>query len=229
MKKIAQTFVITTIFLMSPISFAQFGGLGGLKDAIGGGDSNEGGNALELQLELIAGLGIASYSFTKATEKFADALQLDALAREAKELGKKDPSKDESVIGIHLDFNNEALEQVNAKIAEGAELSAEGKKDFAEGLLPYAAGMAAMVKMAKIAPEFLKAAADEIKSIKNPMQIIKVKKQFDLGMKTGKKVPPTFKMLGDTTKTVFTFAKKNGISTGAQEKQMKGAGVTTDF
>ena len=48
-------------------------------------------------------------------------------------------------------------------------------------------------------------------------------------MKTGKKVPPTFKMLGDTTKTVFTFAKKNGISTGAQEKQMKGAGVTTDF
>ena len=217
MKKIAQTFVITTIFLMSPISFAQFGGLGGLKDAIGGGDSNEGGNALELQLELIAGLGIASYSFTKATEKFADALQLDALARKAKELGKKDPSKDESVIGIHLDFNNEALEQVNAKIAEGAELSAEGKKDFAEGLLPYAAGMAAMVKMAKIAPEFLKAAADEIKSIKNPMQIRKLKGTLDTGLFVGKNVPKLIVTLGKSSKDLLTFAKANEMDTSGAD------------
>ena len=83
------------------------------------------------------------------------------------------------------------------------ELYAEGKKDLAEGLLPYAIGMASMIKMAKVAPEFLQASVDEIKSIKNPMQIMKVKKQFDLGVKTGKKVPDLFKKLELLQKTFW--------------------------
>ena len=53
MKKIIQTFVIMTIFFMSSLGHAQLGGLGGLKDAMGGGNSSGGGNALALQAELI--------------------------------------------------------------------------------------------------------------------------------------------------------------------------------
>jgi len=75
--------------------------------------------------------------------------------------------------------------------------------------------------MAKIAPDFLKASADEIKSIRNPMQIMKIKKQFDLGMKTGKRVPEVFKLLGETSKTVFAFAKENDINLDKVKKEAK--------
>ena len=82
-----------------------------------------------------------------------------------------------------------------------------------------------MGKMAKTAPEFLKAAADEIKSIKNPMQIIKIKKQFELGMKTGIAVPGLFKVLGDSSKSVFSFAKANDISDKNASKNMKNVDI----
>ena len=221
MKKIIQAFVIMTIFFMSSLGHAQLGGLGGLKDAMGGGNSSGGGNALELQGELILGLGIAMQSFMKANEKFLSALDLDAKAREAAEKGNITPTKENEALGEVIDFAIDAAADLKAARDKGVKLSAEGKKDYADGLLPYALGMAAMVKMAKIAPDFLKASADEIKSIKNPMQIMKIKKQFDLGMKTGKRVPEVFKLLGETSKTVFAFAKEIDINLDKVKKETK--------
>ena len=85
--------------------------------------------------------------------------------------------------------------------------------------------MASMIKMAKVAPEFLQASVDEIKSIKNPMQIMKVKKQFDLGVKTGKKVPDLFKKLGASSKKLFGFAKANKIDMKKVQSDAKKAGA----
>ena len=53
------------------------------------------------------------------------------------------------------------------------------------------------------------------------MQIIKIKKQFELGMKTGKAVPGLFKILGDSSKKVFTFAKANNVSDPKAANNMK--------
>ena len=74
MKNIYKTILFTLGILLSSLSFVQFGGLGGLKDAIGGGDSSGGGNVLALQAELILGMSVAMNSFLKADAKFMSAI-----------------------------------------------------------------------------------------------------------------------------------------------------------
>ena len=81
MKNIYKTILFTSSILLSSLSFAQFGGLGGLKDAMGGGDSSGGGNALALQAELILGMSVAMNSFLKADAKFMSAIGQDAEAK----------------------------------------------------------------------------------------------------------------------------------------------------
>ena len=209
-------FYITTIFLSS-LSFAQFGGL---KDALGGGGSSSGGDSLALQSELILGMSAATNSFAKAYSLIQKAIdngdsskKLDNLVGEESENDKK--------LGVRMEAIESSAADFDKWQAEGGTLDEEGKKIFAKSLLPYSIGMVAMGKLAKTAPEFLKAATDEIKSIKNPMQIIKIKKQFELGMKTGKAVPGLFKILGDSSKKVFTFAKANNVSDPKAANNMK--------
>ena len=224
MKNIYKTILFTLGILLSSLSFAQFGGLGGLKDAIGGGDSSGGGNALALQAELILGMSVAMNSFLKADAKFMSAIGQDAEAKKLLNL-VEEPSENDKKLEAMIKASGEADIKMQYFIDSGKELSAEGKKDLAEGLLPYAIGMASMIKMAKVAPEFLQASVDEIKSIKNPMQIMKVKKQFDLGVKTGKKVPDLFKKLGASSKKLFGFAKANKIDMKKVQSDAKKAGA----
>ena len=137
----------------------------------------------------------------------------------------EEPSENDKKLGAKIKASGEADKKMQSFIDSGKELNDEGKKDLADGLLPYAVGMASMIKMAKVAPEFLKASADEIKNIKNPMQIVKIKKQFDLGMKTGKQVPDLFKKMGASSKKLFGFAKANKIDMKKVQKDAKKAGA----
>jgi hypothetical protein len=223
MMKQTKILTLMVVFLMSSLSFAQFGGL---KDALGGGSSSSGGgNSLALQAELILGMSVAMNSFLKADAKFMDAIGLEGEAKKLRAL-VEEPSENDKKLGTKIEASREADKKMQKYIDSGKELSAQGKKDLADGLLPYAVGMASMIKMAKVAPEFLKASTDEIKSIKNPMQIMKIKKQFDLGIKTGKEVPGLFKKLGNSSKKLFGFAKANKIDMKKVQKDAKKAGVS---
>ena len=163
-------------------------------------------------------------SFLKADAKFMSAIGLDGEAKKLLNL-VEEPSENDKKLGAKIKASGEADKKMQSFIDSGKELNDEGKKDLADGLLPYAVGMASMIKMAKVAPEFLKASADEIKSIKNPMQIVKIKKQFDLGMKTGKQVPDLFKKMGASSKKLFGFAKANKIDMKKVQKDAKKAGA----
>ena len=93
------------------------------------------------------------------------------------------------------------------------ELNAESKALYAQGLLPYAKGMAETAKAAKEAEQFLTSATAEIKSIRNPMKIMKLKKTFTGGMAIGRVLPAFFKTLGASSKGVFSFAKTQKLDT----------------
>ena len=198
MKTLYKSLFLASAILMSSLGHAQFGGLGGLKDAMGGGSSSSGGDSLALQSELILGMSLATNSFAKAYSLIEEAIDN---GDESKKLGNLvgEESETDKKLGVKMEAIESSAANFEKWKAEGGTLDKEGKKTFAKALLPYSLGMVAMGKMAKTAPEFLKAAADEIKSIKNPMQIIKIKKQFELGMKTGKAVPGLFKVLGDSS------------------------------
>ena len=61
MKTLYKSLFLASVILMSSLSHAQFGGIGG---ALGGGGGNSsGGDALKLQGELILGMSIAMNSF----------------------------------------------------------------------------------------------------------------------------------------------------------------------
>ena len=222
MKTLFKSLFLASAILMSSLSHAQLGSLGGVLGG-GGGDSS-GGDALKLQGELILGMSIAMNSFLKADAKFMSAIGLDGEAKKLLNL-VEEPSENDKKLGAKIKASGEADKKMQSFIDSGKELNDEGKKDLADGLLPYAVGMASMIKMAKVAPEFLKASADEIKNIKNPMQIVKIKKQFDLGMKTGKQVPDLFKKMGASSKKLFGFAKANKIDMKKVQKDAKKAGA----
>ena len=222
MKTLFKSLFLASAILMSSLSHAQLGSLGGVLGG-GGGDSS-GGDALKLQGELILGMSIAMNSFLKAYSKFMSAIGLDGEAKKLLNL-VEEPSENDKKLGAKIKASGEADKKMQSFIDSGKELNDEGKKDLADGLLPYAVGMASMIKMAKVAPEFLKASADEIKNIKNPMQIVKIKKQFDLGMKTGKQVPDLFKKMGASSKKLFGFAKANKIDMKKVQKDAKKAGA----
>lgn len=225
MKTLCKSLLLASAILMSSLGHAQLGGLGGLKDAMGGGDSSGGGNALQLQGELILGMSVAMASFLKADAKFMDAIGLKKEANKLRKLGDQEPSENDKNLDVKFKASAEASEKMDEFMSSGKELTAEGKKDLADGMLPYIAGLASMGKMAKIAPDFIKASADEIKSVRNPMQVIKIKKQFDLGIKTGKEVPKLFKKLGSSSKNLFAFAKKNKVNTKELQKRAEEQGV----
>jgi len=224
MKTLYKSLFLASAILMSSLGHAQFGGLGGLKDAMGGGSSSSGGDSLALQSELILGMSLATNSFAKAYSLIEEAIDN---GDESKKLGNLvgEESETDKKLGVKMEAIESSAANFEKWKAEGGTLDEKGKKTFAKALLPYSLGMVAMGKMAKTAPEFLKAAADEIKSIKNPMQIIKIKKQFELGMKTGKAVPGLFKVLGDSSKSVFSFAKANDISDKNASKNMKNVDI----
>ena len=165
-------------------------------------------------------MSAATNSFAKAYSLIEKAIKNGDSSKKLENLVGKESENDKK-LGVKMEAIEASAANFDKWQAEGGTLDEEGKKIFAKALLPYSVGMVAMGKMAKTAPEFLKAATDEIKSIKNPMQIVKIKKQFELGMKTGKAVPGLFKILGESSKKVFTFAKANNVSDPKAAKNMK--------
>ncbi len=122
---------------------------------------------------------------------------------------------------------NAVLESTASARAAGAEaesqagdLSADAKAEYAKGLLPYASGVALTVKVSKEAKSWIEAAQGEMKSIRNPMKLNKLRKSLASGMSIAKAIPNFLKTLGSSSKGVFSFAKKQKLDTSKAEESM---------
>ena len=104
--------------------------------------------------------------------------------------------------------------------ASAGELNAESKALYVQGLVPYAKGVAETSKAAKEAQKFMKSATAEIKSIRNPMKMGKLRKTFTGGMAIGRVLPGFFKTLGESSKGVFSFAKTQKLDTKNAEASL---------
>jgi len=104
--------------------------------------------------------------------------------------------------------------------AKAGDLSADAKKEYAKGLLPYAQGVSLTSKVSKQAKSWMDAAQGELKSIKNPMKLAKLRKSLSGGMKIAKAIPNFLKTLGSSTKGVFSFAKQQKMNTSNAESSL---------
>ena len=93
------------------------------------------------------------------------------------------------------------------------QMDSESKKLYAKALLPYVKSVAKTAKLSEPISDFMDQAQNSIKSIKNPMQLRKLKSTLDTGLFVGKNVPKLIVSLGKSSKDLLTYAKDNGIDT----------------
>ena len=128
--------------------------------------------------------------------------------------------KDDVDIKETLDATASSREKGAEFEQNAGELSAESKALYVQGLVPYAKGVAETSNAAKEAQKFVKSATAEIKAIKNPMKMGKLKKTLSGGMAIGKVLPSFFKTLGASSKGVFSFAKTQKLDTKNAESAL---------
>ena len=186
----------------------------GLTGLTGGSGNQSGMNDLPAaQVNLEKALREALADLNEAESYFAEA-RGDAEAAAAN-MSRAETLRGEDEVDI-----KEAMEATASSRAKGAEfeadageLSAASKALYAKGLLPYAKGISNTSKASKLAQEWLQAAQAEIKSIRNPMKIAKLRKTFKGGMSLARALPQFFKTLGTSTKGVFAFSKAQKLDT----------------
>ena len=185
----------------------------GISSLAGSGDSSDMSDLPAAQTNLEQALRDALADLNEAESYFAqargDAEEAAANMNRAELLRGKDK----------IDIK-EAMEATASSRAKGAEfeasagdLSSDSKALYAKGLLPYAKGISNTAKASKLAQAWLQAAQAEIKSIRNPMKIAKLRRTFGGGMSMARTLPQFFKTLTSSTKGVFAFAKAQKLDT----------------
>ena len=117
--------------------------------------------------------------------------------------------------GLTLSSDTVAAQQ--EIINQGDSMSAESKALYAKALLPYAKSVAKTAKLSGPIKDFTNEAQNSLKSIRNPMEIRKLKKTLDVGLFVGKNAPKLIVNLGKSSKDLITFAKKNDLDTSAAD------------
>ena len=218
------TITILTLILFS--AFGQAQGIGALKNAFGGGDDSSGGDTLAMQAALILGMSKSTKFLLESSVMINEAIGSTDNAKELKNLASQKPSETDKNLQRKFELITETRERLAKFSADGKTLDEAGKKRFEQALGPYARGTVLMLAVVATSIEFVQAATKEITNIKNPMQIMKIKKQFEIGIKSGKQVPAFFKAMDESTKMVWGFAKANDIPTKNFTAQLKEGGAS---
>lgn len=194
--------------------FAQF------KNPLGGGSSDSGsGDITATQEKLINDLADALGDVLSAQAIIAEAQGKKELAASLNNTSTKmkGGSYTNDDIQGAVTTSQDTIDALGGVMSEGENLSAESKALYAKAVLPYAKSVAKTAKLSGPIKDFTKEAQNAIKSIKNPMEIRKLKKSLDTGLFVGKNVPKLIGSLGKSSKDLITFAKKNDISTKGTE------------
>ena len=202
---------------------SKFLGGGGLFSGLTGTGGSEDSSEMDLpaaQTALERTLRNALAELNEAESYFAQARGDSEAAAISKSRADTLRGKDDVDIKEAMDATASSREKSAEFEQSAGELSAESKALYVQGLVPYAKGVAETSKAAKEAQKFMKSATAEIKAIRNPMKMGKLKKTLSGGMAIGRVLPAFFKTLGASTKGVFSFAKTQKLDTKNAEASL---------
>tara|TARA_B110000003_G_C16612242_1_gene519917 strand:- start:1144 stop:1821 length:678 start_codon:yes stop_codon:yes gene_type:complete len=126
-----------------------------------------------------------------------------------------DASNDDIQGGLSLSSDTVAAQQ--SVINEGESINSESKALYAKALKPYVKSVAKTAKLSQPIEDFMNEAQNSLKSIKNPMEIRKLKKTLDTGLFIGRNTPKLIVNLGKSSKDLLSFAKKNDLDTSGAD------------
>jgi hypothetical protein len=220
MNRIILTFTILIGFSFSNISEAQ--GFPKFKNPLSAltGEKEETDDAPvlgvdEAQAQLILAL----------TSALGDVLAAQAMIEEAK--GNKDQaaklnnlsqdmlggdSSNDDIQGA-INVTSDITKAQSETFEQSDEMSDEAKSLYAKALVPYLSSVAKTKELGGAISNFMQASQNELKSIRNPMQIRKLKGTLQTGLFIGKTVPKLIVNLGKSSIGLLSFARKNGLDT----------------
>jgi hypothetical protein len=156
---------------------------------------------------------VAVTDVTSSQQMFAEALGLKqevAEIQESIDVLESGAVMDEDAIERVTASSNELNEQLQAKMAESGELSAEAKAQYSKGFLPLLKGLYETKKVGDEAQTYIGSAKQTI-STASMMNKMSVTNKLSAGMYVAKEMPGFSKNLFNTSKDLFAFAKKQGI------------------
>lgn len=210
----------TMALVLTQLPAAQAGPFDKFKKAIPGMGGNEtpqlsAADALDQQAALMEQVTKSLTNLASAQTLMAEALGLKEeaaiAAQNASDLeaggltGSDDMEK-------RLASSDTVTDAIEAKMAEGEQLSDESKKIFASSLPPYGLGSAGMVTSAKSAAT----TASNLTSSADPQILAKMDELKSI-VSFGKAAPSIISGFKDTTGSIIKFAQANNIDTSELE------------
>ena len=210
----------TMALVLTQLPAAQAGPFDKFKKAIPGMGGDEtpqlsAADALDQQAELMEQVTKSLTSLANAQTLMAEALGLKEeaaiAAQNASDLeaggltGSDDMEK-------RLASSDTVTDAIEAKMAEGEQLSDESKKIFASSLPPYGVGSVGMVTSAKSAAT----TASNLTSSADPQILAKIDELKSI-VSFGKAAPSIISGFKDTTGSIIKFAQANNIDTSELE------------
>ena len=228
-----RTTLILTVLIMFSFSniteSAQFKDkLGGFKNplaALTGGDKEETDAAPPLsvdaaQAQLISALQSALGDVLAAQAMIEEAKGnkdlAAALNNSSEQMLGGDASNDDIKGAITLTSDTTKAQKEVFDASE--EMGDEAKSLYAKALVPYLSSVAKTSALTGPISDFMNASQNQLKSIRNPMQIRKLKGTLETGLFIGKTVPKLIVNLGKSSIGLLTFARKNGLDTSKADE-----------
>ena len=225
MNKVTLLFVATASILMAPAAEAQFGGL---KDAVGSVKGSEetaapaGVSQETIVQNFVAANELVHESNAVLLEALGDKERAAAVREEAASFSTASTEGDKDALEGSMVLGEETSDFIASKIAEGAEISAEGRAKYADGLVLAIEGLMATKGLAGDAQAFSASAQDQIKSA-SIMQKAKVTKKLEAGMFVAKELPGFTSRLTENFSNLMAFAKSADIPTPDDATQLLSA------
>lgn len=164
-----------------------------------------------LMMQLTDALGDVAYAQSLIAEAQGNAEKAAAL-RGTSDTLKGGNATDQEIKGAVETVSSTAKEQ-QAVFNQSEAVNAESKALYAKALLPYVKSVAKTSKLGGPVKNFYTEAQNSIKSIRNPLEIGKLRKTLDVGLFVGSNVPKLINSLLTSSKDLLTFAKSNDLDT----------------
>lgn len=164
-----------------------------------------------LMVQLSDALGDVAYAQSLIAEAQGNAEKAAAL-RGTSDTLKGGNATDKEIKGAVETVSSTAKEQ-QAVFNQSETMNAESKALYAKALLPYVQSVAKTSKLSGPLQNFATEAQNSLKSIRNPLEIGKLKKTLDVGLFVGSNVPKLITSLLTSSKDLLTFAKSNDLDT----------------
>lgn len=213
--KLFSTMALVTMASVASVPAYSFGlgDLAKLKNSLTPEAATPAVDSYSAQEGLVKQYGVAATDITFAQQLFAEALGLKqevADIQEAIDALKSGAVMDKDTIARVTELSTELNAKLQAKIAEGEELSAESKKKYASAFLPLFKGLYESKKIGVEATKFIDGAQQTISSA-SIVEKLSVVNKLSAGMYVAKELPGFTMSLYDTSKSLFNFAKSQSI------------------